>query len=183
MKPFRARNHGLAAALLTLAVGGFLGGCSLFEGEDEDPYLKACPQLVPVVDAMEVTRFQGSGRDLTDAEFEAGIVDVKGECELDDDEIATTMAVTLFARRGPADDDRRVSFRYFVAIADNFENVLAREEFGVTLEFEGNRTQIGYRDEIEPTIPIKEGQSGRDFRIYVGLVLSAEELERNRQNR
>ena len=175
----RAPLGGLAAAILSVAVAG----CSLFEGGDDDPYRKACPQLVPVVDAMRVTRFQGEGRDLTDAEFEARIDDVSGECELDDEEIVTNMAVTLVAKRGPADQDRRISFRYFVAIADNFENVLAREEFGVTLEFEGNRTQIGYLDEIEPTIPLKEGQSGRDFRIYVGLVLTPEELERNRQNR
>ena len=178
MKRTFAPLGGLAAAILSVAVAG----CSLFES-DEDPYRRACPQLVPVVDAMRVTRFEGEGRDLTDAEFEAGITDVAGECELDEDEIVTNMAVTLYARRGPADTDRLVSFRYFVAVADNFENVLARQEFTVTLEFEGNRTQIGYRDEIEPTIPLKEGQSGRDYRIYVGLVLSPEELERNRQNR
>lgn len=179
MTSFRAPLGGLAAALLSIAVAG----CSLFEGEEEDPYRKACPQLVPVVDAMEVTRFRGEGRDLTDVEFEAGIVDINGECELDDEEIVTDMVVTLFARRGPADEDRQVSFRYFVAIADNFENVLVRKEFGVTMEFEGNRSQVGYRDEIEQTIPLKQGQGGRDFRIYVGLVLTPEELERNRQNR
>ena len=178
MTRIRAPRSGLAAAFLALT----LTGCSIFEDED-DPYREACPQLVPVVDAMQVTRFQGSGRDLTDAEFDAGIVDINGECELDDEEIATSMAVTLFARRGPADADRQASFRYFVAIADNFENILAREEFGVTIEFEGNRTQVGYRDEIEPTIPLKEGESGRDYRIYVGLVLTPEELERNRRNR
>jgi hypothetical protein len=69
------------------------------------------------------------------------------------------------------------------AIATRDEEVIARREFDSELPFEGNRTRVVVRDELEQRFPLKPGTTGADYRIYVGFALSPEELEYNRENR
>ena len=37
-------------------------------------------------------------------------------------------------------------------------------------------------DQLEPRIPLKPAETGADYRIYVGISLSPEELRYNREN-
>jgi hypothetical protein len=37
-------------------------------------------------------------------------------------------------------------------------------------------------EEVQPTIPLKEGENGDWYRIYVGFMLSEQELAYNRKN-
>ena len=69
-----------------------------------------------------------------------------------------------------------------MAVADRGQNVLAREEFELLAEFPGNRTEVQQVDEIEPTIPLGEGKNGSDYVVYLGLILSRDEVEYNRRN-
>ena len=93
------------------------------------------------------------------------------------------MTVNLVAFRGPADDDRVAEVAYFVAIADRNKRIVAREEFAVEVPFEGNQTQVLVTDEVEPRIPLRPGETGADYLVYIGLRLSPDELTYNRQNR
>jgi hypothetical protein len=38
-------------------------------------------------------------------------------------------------------------------------------------------------DEVVPRIPLKAGENGNNYVIYIGLTITPEELEYNRQNR
>jgi hypothetical protein len=73
--------------------------------------------------------------------------------------------------------------KYFVAITTLDQRIVAREEFELTIPFEGNRTRVAVAEELEPRIPLKPGESGADYQIYVGLSLSREELRYNQENR
>jgi hypothetical protein len=191
MKPLSrpaGRSRGLAPrSPASLCAGPALGLALLLAAcagqEETSQYF--CPEAVRVQDAAQLVRFSGSGRDLTDVLFEARLQEVALACSYDDDEntIDGALRIALFAARGPADSERQASFRYFVAIATESRRVIAREEFQVTIPFEGNRTQINAIEELAPRIPLQPGESGGEYTLFVGLVLSTDELEYNRDNR
>ncbi len=137
--------------------------------------------MVLVKDADRLTRFEGSGRDLTDVVFETTIRNADVACAYEDNEIEAALRLLFATTRGPADTSRRAEFRYFVAVADREQNILAREEFDLAAEFPGNRTEILLIDEIDPTIPLAEGRNGADYVVYIGLVLSRDEVDYNRR--
>ncbi|MGF1610807.1 MAG: hypothetical protein ACFCUQ_15505 [Kiloniellales bacterium] len=186
MKSPSPARFGLPAfgSVLASAVGLalLLAACS---SGDELGRRVFCPDAVRVQDAASLVRFSGSGRDLTDVLFEARLQEVALACTYDADEntIDGALRVAFFAARGPADTERRANFRYFVAIATEARQVIAREEFEVTIPFEGNRTQLGAVEELAPSIPLQPGESGSEYILFVGLVLSRDELEYNRVNR
>ena len=101
-----------------------------------------CPIVVLVKDADRLTRFEGSGRDLTDVVFETTIRNADVACAYEDNEVEAALRVLFATTRGPADSSRRADFRYFVAVADREQNILAREEFDLAAIFPGNRTEI-----------------------------------------
>lgn len=173
-------SRGGRIALLALAAGilsGTLSACSVFEAPAPPP---PCPQVARVEDAARLTRFSGEGRDLTDVAFEAELGGMQGSCGYSDDEIDVELGIQIIASRGPADENRRADFRYFVAIARVDQTILAREEFESYVEFPGNQVRAGIVEELTQRIPIKAGESGADYVIYAGFVLTPEELAFNR---
>jgi hypothetical protein len=148
---------------------------------DREPLI--CPPVVTVPEAATLVKFTGTGRDLTDVLFEAQVQAEGIQCNLDEGTLETEIKVSLAARRGPADEEHLARLRYFVAIATKAEEVIAHREFDSELPFEGNRTRVVIRDELEQRFALKPGTTGADYRIYVGFALSAEELEYNRENR
>ncbi|CAE7836472.1 gcvT, partial [Symbiodinium necroappetens] len=121
-----------------------------------------------------MTRFVPGGRDLTEVDFRARLADVRAECATDEEEIELALQVILSASRGPANAEGAATFDYFVAVASRDEEILARDAYSVTIPFEGNRTTVGLLDEVDVAIPLAEGQTGREYRIFVGLALTAE---------
>lgn len=175
---------GRAAAILVLAVSG----CTMFEEEEPPP---PCPRISILGDASTLTRFRpGPGRDLTDVLYEGVVSRVSGTCVYADDgkgaDRALSMKVTVVieAARGPANRDGRAAFPYFVGITDSLRNVLNKQRFSVTMVFPGNRTRLVITDNpVVLEIPVKAGQSGQDFEIFVGFQLSRADLDYNRRAR
>ena len=150
-------------------------------GDDARP--PPCPEVLRVGEAAKLVKFAGAGRDLTDVRFEASIEGVSLTCEYDDDAVEAALQIAMLARRGPADRDRMAPLSYFVAIADRQDRILARETFDLAVPFEGNQTALSVLDEVSPRIPLAGNQNGADFVIYVGFVLSRQELDFNRGQR
>ncbi len=175
----RARAGWAALALFVLAA------CE--QGPPAPP--PPCPDIVIVQDAAELTQFlSGPGRDLTDVTLEAQVADFRGFCDTDIEDDRTgvvdvDLQLLMVATRGPAATTRTATVRYFVAIADKDENILAREEFDTSISFEGNRNRVGFSEELAQTIPLQAGQFGDAFSIFVGFVLSDEDLKYNLNKR
>jgi len=170
-----ARVARLAAGGLALALG--LAACA------KEPPPPPCPAVVPVADAAQMVRFNGAGHDLTDVVFEARIQNYALTCEYDDGVIDSKMMLSVLAVRGPANQDQVARVGYFVAVATRDQKIAAREEFGLEIPFEGNRSRVVAVDEVAPRIPLKTGESGDNYVIYIGLIVTPEELQYNRQNR
>jgi hypothetical protein len=139
-----------------------------------------CPNVAKVADVSRVTRFKPSGRDLTDVLFEGAVGRLGGSCGGTDDGISVDMTIEFLASRGPADTARRAPFTYFVAIVDKNDNVLAREQFDSAVEFPGNQTRSAVVEELEEDIPMKDKLQGNQYRVFVGFVLTPEEIAFNR---
>jgi hypothetical protein len=91
--------------------------------------------------------------------------------------------VRILTVDGPANREHVANFAYFVAVATRDQRIVAREEFDVAVPFEGNRTRVFAVEEVSPRIPLRPGQTGADYVIYVGLALTPGEFQYNRENR
>lgn len=178
---FRIRS-GRALKFSRLVAGSFILAVILAACSKSGPPLP-CPAVVPVADAAHLIRFDGSGRDLTDVIFEARIENFALTCEYDDGVIESQLMVQFLAVRGPANRDRMAHLSYFVAIATRDQKIGAREEFDLSVPFEGNHTRVLASEELTPRIPLKPGEDGSNYLIYIGLSVTPEELQYNRENR
>ena len=73
---------------------------------------------------------------------------------------------------------KRIGFD--VAIVDKDDKVLAREQFDTGVQFPGNQTRNAIVEELEENIPVKDPLLGNQYRIFVGFVLTPEEIAYNR---
>ena len=79
-----------------------------------------CPKIVIVKETAEMTAFRpGPGRDLTDIVLDVRIDRYGGSCEtdLEDDrsgQVDVDLQVFFQATRGPANDDRKGKFTYYI---------------------------------------------------------------------
>jgi hypothetical protein len=168
-----------------LGIALLLGACTanIFGGDDENKPSAAplpCPLVSGVSDASRLVRFAGAGRDVTDVQFEAQLTNLRSGCVYREGEIAITVEVPFIVSRGPANPDGTARFNYFAAIARG-EQILARETFDVKVEFDGNTTRVGYLDELGQRIPLQGNELGNSYVIYIGIELTPQEMEFNRQ--
>jgi hypothetical protein len=176
LHPRVAPGGGRAAGALLLS-GLVLAGCAMFQ--EAGPPLP-CPRTVTVADAARLTRFDDAGHDLTDVLFEAEIAQIASACEYDEGAVDVTVQVQFVAQRDRRTDAAVISTT--VAIADAGQTILVRESFDATIEFPGNKTQAGVVEELEQHIPLGADEPGAGYVIYVGFVLTPDEVAYNRQN-
>lgn len=180
MRQFLTGRHSVFGVLAMFT----LSACSAFS--NEVVVAPECPHIIIVKDTAELTTFRpGPGRDLTDVVLDARIDRFGGECEtdLESDKSGTVnvdLQMIFEATRGPANETRTGEFSFFVAIANRDGAILAKKVFGTEFAFEGNRNRIGGIEELTQEIPLRAGELGEDFDIFIGFQLDPEQLKYNR---
>jgi hypothetical protein len=150
----------------------------------EDVAARACPTVTVLGDATTITKYRsGRGRDLTDVVLEGRVTDAHGECTFNRHDMTMAMTVAFDFVIGPANRDHAISASYFVAIVDAQSNVVAREELPIQLQAPVNQSRVIFNEELEPRIPFRERTDLVGYRIFVGLVLTPEEVRFNRSRR
>jgi hypothetical protein len=173
MALFRFRSLGVLVALAVL-----LSACGIFSKKRQPP----CPRVSVLKDAQRLVTFKpGGGNDLSAMLHEVRLMGVRSKCSYSSDEVEVDMALTIVARRGPADTTRKAPARYFVAIMDPRGRVIAKRIFDVTLVFPVNIDSGGLTDNLVQRIPIAKGKSAARHRIIAGLQLTPEELKMSRR--
>ena len=154
---------------------------------EESASAPACPTIVIVKDTADLTMFRpGPGRDLTDVVIDARLSRFDGSCETDlendrSGQVTVDLQLIFEVERGPANQDPRGQFSYYVAIAERETSViLAKKVFETGYEFEDNRRRIGGLEELTQKIPLRSGELGENFDIFVGFQLNPEQLKYNR---
>ena len=178
----RARRAiGIVAGAMAL-----LATASCATNEDIASY--PCPFVGAVRELSYTTKFEGESQDLSDTLYEAKIDQVLPavNCVYENDDgkqaIVYDIQVKFLAQRGPKEREGLVKFNYFVGIGGPGGQVLTREVFDSEIVFENNATQAITIEEIQPRIPLKQGENGDYYRIYVGFMLDERELAYNRKN-
>jgi hypothetical protein len=167
-----------ARSAALLAAGLVLGGCSWLSSTVAPA---SCPIVSKVGDAAKLIRFApGGGQDLNNIAFEAGIMDITGGCVGVDNGLRVDMTADFLAAKGPADTEGKASFEYFVAIVGQGDKVLAREQFASVIPFLATKNRNGIKESLQENLPLAKGQQGSDFHIFIGFVLTPEELAYNR---
>lgn len=181
--PERARRAiGILAGMLAL-----LTSASCANNEEAAAY--PCPLVAPVRELGYMTKFEGDSQDLSDTLYEAKVDEVlpAANCVYQEDKegkraIVYDIRVKFLAQRGPKEREGAAKFNYFMAITGPGGQPLVREVFDSEVPFKDNATQGIVVEELEPRIPLKEGENGDFYRIYVGFVLNEKELAYNRKN-
>jgi hypothetical protein len=140
-----------------------------------------CPVVGIPRETSTLTRFRdGSGRDLTDVVFDASIRNAKIDCTYSSKGASIELGVILAAERGPAATARTATIPYFIAIVDPDRNILAKEVFTTTLTFPPNVSQTAVMDQSQETIPLPKNKSAETYGIVVGMQLTPDEIDYNR---
>lgn len=184
-----ARAAVVAMAILTVGACDSVG--NKFMDTVRGKIQLSCPNHNIIADASRRLTYQpGAGRDLIDIDNEIVVTGVSLVCDsnVDRDTRSGTMTVSVSidmdAVRGPANRDRRADIEYFVSVTDRANKILYREAFTIKMAFAENESRREVSSPPVPlVIPIQAGQTGRNFRILVGLVLTREQLEMNRKDR
>lgn len=176
----RPRFRFLTRALIPLAAVLTLAACSSDKGPPP-----GCPvtNFVEDLDHMTVFRDNSVG-DLTDVRFDARFGSLSAICNFESDELVMDIAFQVIATRGPADSIQEAPVKYFLAIADETGQVIAKQEFDNTLPFKGNLRRVAATDEFAPTIPYPEDRKLlNQYRVLIGFQMTPEQLRYNRSQR
>jgi len=166
-------------AVAALLVAG-LGACT--SNAEKARQQGFCPKGFTVGDAASMTRFKpGPGRDPTDVQFRAEVVKVESSCGFDKNGADVETKVTIAVLEGPSAQNRIASFGYFVAVLDNNKRVVARQEFTSEFKFEGNRNRMVGLEELNERVPGLTTATAANYQIVVGLLVTPDELNYNRQ--
>ena len=165
------------SAILFVALAAILSGCGVFGKKKQLP----CPRVVPLKDAQRLIKFApGGGTDLSAMLYEMRVARIAPKCTYRRDEVEVDLALTVHARRGPADTARQAPGQYFVAIMDPRNRIVAKRIFDVNVSFPVNVNSGSFTDSRVQRIPIAKGRSAAGYAIVVGLQLTAEDLRANR---
>jgi hypothetical protein len=176
------RTHGIAAALLLALLAG---GCETLGFTKKEP-IPPCPPVFVLQDTGTLTRYKpGSGRDITDVEFQAQLVDFRGICDYNKGRtrVDITLDVVFSLTRGPAIRDRKASFAYFVAIPHFHPAPQGKNTFPLSATFVENDSRRRVTDQVRLQIPLTSTQRLDDYTIYMGFQLTPEELQENQRRR
>jgi hypothetical protein len=169
MRPILAR-----AALSGLLA--LLAAC----GGDSGPSGKvSCPAAVvaPGLDAYTMFRPGATTTNPGDIGFGVKLISVRSTCR---NETAGLRVITNIAFIAVRNDDnlRQGDFTYFVAIADQQQTIVAKQNFALRIDFALRQKQMRVSDEITEHLPLKNLSLGGQYAVIVGLQPSPQQLEK-----
>ena len=145
-----------------------------------------CPYVKVLYDAGRTVEFK-------DAKVAADHVGYTGEFEglssgclyKGSDPIKVGMELLFGFGRGPAAEGATKTYRYWVAVTDRNQEVLAKQYFDVTAKFAPGQDRVLITDHVNGiTIPRADSNvSGSNFEVLVGFEVTPDMVDFNRQGK
>jgi len=201
-----------SSGFLIVGICLLVGSCSWF-GKKKIEAKVPCPHVAVISDADLYARFQqGKKWGPKTILYESQITGIKSACDFrnkkkqaaDKDKagknkaqngpktLIAAVSVSFATKISANHAGRRAPVEYFVAITDRATNVLNKNTFTVVTPKPKKKKKkskskiefVRFTDKpVSLKIPLKTGQSGYDFMIFVGFQLSNQQLELNRKRR
>ena len=163
---------GSLAALLMLA------GCGV-SGKIER---SACPRLSMAPDALDFTRFDGQGHDITDVVLSGHLSSIPAKCGRSSDAVVQTeLNIMATLTRGPAAKSNTANATAIVAVLRG-DAVVDETDVPLTAVFPPNVSTVTVTtDQLTLNFPVAANGSAAGYRVVVAFRLSPEELAFNRK--
>jgi len=148
-----------------------------------DQFAPACPVLKLLPDAADLSSFSAQGGDVTDLLLSARIMAVPATCKAGSrGKVDATLNVVMAVNRGPALPGRSTQVPYFITVMDG-NTMLQQKDYLMPVVFppnvdQGKATSV----DIFMEFPVTPQKSAVAYTIYVGIRLTAEQLQYNRRN-
>jgi hypothetical protein len=172
----KSAAFGLASIALLI-----LWGC----GTESDSAKEAggCPSGAALSEASTVTRFRpGAGKDLTDVVMSAELTKPQVSCDYDKDggKVSVTFSFPVTVKRGAAATNEPQTLSYFVAVVDQDNSVLTKQNFTHDISLDQNIASFSeHPDGMTFTLP--KGKKPVGYEVLVGFQLTRDELAYNRE--
>jgi hypothetical protein len=167
----------LRAGLIVCALAG-LAACG------HDKPLPPCPQVRVDSTTAQLTKFRpGSRDDLDNVEYQVRVLGYKGECDFQDEGVEVTMDIAMEVASGPAAKPGKTPIYYFVALPQFFPGTEGKKIMVVNHDLKpgvGRRKRIDQHD-VRVFIPMKKDEPAAAYEVYIGLQLTPDQLEYNRE--
>ena len=174
----------LAVLLLAGASAVLVAGCAAQNQTVNDKGL-SCPKVGFVAQLTEMTNFApGPGRDLTDIDSHARLIDYTGTCTYDKEDgqewLTVDVDLTLEGELGPHATSSTVQVPYVVAVVAPDDTIIAQQDFTTPVTVDQGGRQQRVVDQIEQRLPLGKREQGQNLRVLIGLKLTPEQLEFNK---
>lgn len=173
----------IALCLCALA----LTGCSMFHRTDDAAAAAtpACPATGLVKGAAFFPVISGDAphQAAADLAASAALRNMTGDCKYEKGEIVLNLTLNFVGRKGPKGPGLgSQSFPYFVAVLSPDDQILQRQVFSTTVDFD-NTTGAGVSSEDHKiSVPLKNMSQGPSYKIAAGFTLTSQQAKYNKEN-
>ncbi|HEV2550490.1 MAG TPA: hypothetical protein VGU20_24465 [Stellaceae bacterium] len=139
-----------------------------------------CPSalIAPNLDSYTLARPDATNPQ--DIQFGVKLASATANCHREKGGVRVDTAISFVVIRTDP-QFRNGDFTYFVAIADRAQNIVAKENFALRAAFAPKQDRMRVTDTITEHLPLKDPASAGSYVVLVGLQLSQQQLESNRQ--
>lgn len=143
-----------------------------------------CPYVKVLYDASRYVEFKDGRESAQAVAYSGEIQGLASSCEYQDDEPIRVGVELLFALgKGPQATENRKTYRYWVAVTQRNQTVIAKEYFDLPITFDGDRAVV--REKIEGIVIPRANleTSGANFEILIGFDVTPEMAAFNRDGK
>jgi phage tail tape-measure protein len=170
------RGH-VAARSLALVALVALAGCGSTFGNRANSF--TCPAITTVPDLQTLVQVvPGANGATVQSSGRIGTVAVTCDREGENGVVASVTLEFAVLRTTPAVNG--IALPYFVALADSTGNILGKQQFTITINFDPNAPVAKAGDAVTVHIPLKNAQLANIYTLVVGFQLNEAQLDYNR---
>ena len=143
-----------------------------------------CPYVKVLYDAGRYVEFEGGRESANTVQYSGEIQGLSSACEYKDAEpIRVSMELLFGLGKGPKATGDRKTYRYWVAVTQRNQGVIAKEYFDLPVKFDGDRALVTEKVEgiVIPRASLET--SGANFEVLVGFDVTPQMAEFNRDGK
>lgn len=145
-----------------------------------------CPYVKVLYDASRYVEFASDKETASSAGFVGEIQNISAGCEYKDAQpIHVVMRVLFSLGRGPSATADRKVYRYWVAVTDRNQSVIAKEYFDLPVIFPSGQDRVTVTEDLQGvTIPRADVKtSGANFEVLIGFDVTPKMASFNRDGK